>query len=108
MLSYCRVIGNLSLVEFLGGFSFSSYFSLVVITFWDGCLLLDILLGLSLYAYSRVYISRCDLVLAFSFIYIENTKNIHFTSWHLIFWVLIIDLDTCMETLQLIEIAELD
>jgi hypothetical protein len=60
------VIGNLSLVEFLGGFSISSSFSLVVLASWAECLLLDILLGLSLFTYNRVYISSCYSVLAFS------------------------------------------
>jgi hypothetical protein len=97
------VIGNLSLVEFSGGFSFSSSFSLVVLASWAGCLLLDILLGLSLFTYSRVFISSCCSVLAFSFFYIENTKKIYILHcWHLIFWVLIIDLSTCMERLHLI------
>jgi hypothetical protein len=72
------VIGNLSLVEFLGGVSFSSSFSLIVLASWVGCFLLDILLGLSLFTYSRIFISSCCSVLAFSFFYIENTKNIHF------------------------------
>jgi hypothetical protein len=71
------VIGNIYLVEFLGGFSFSSYFSLVVLVSRVGCLLLDILLGLSLFTYNRVFISSCCSVLAFSFFYIENTKNIY-------------------------------
>jgi hypothetical protein len=42
------VIGNLSLVEFWGGFSYSSSFSSVVLTSWVECFLLGILLGLSL------------------------------------------------------------
>jgi hypothetical protein len=69
------VIGSLSLVEFSGDFSFSSSFSLVVLASWDGCFLLDILLDLYLFAYIRDYISSCCSVLAFSFLYIENTKK---------------------------------
>jgi hypothetical protein len=59
------VIGNLSLVEFLGGFSFSSSFSLVVLASWVGCLLLDILLGLSLF-------------LTVGFIYQVVVQSLHF------------------------------
>jgi hypothetical protein len=96
------VIGNLSLVEFLGGVSFSSSFSLIFLASWARCLLLDILLGLYLFTYSRVFISSCFSVLAFSFFYIENTKIYILHCVHLIFWVLIIDISTCMERLHLI------
>jgi hypothetical protein len=72
------MIGNLSLVEFLGSFHFTSFFVLVVLASWDGCSLLDILLALSLFSYSRVYISSCGSILSFSFIYIENTKKYTF------------------------------
>jgi hypothetical protein len=72
------MIGNLYLVEFLSDFSFSSYFSLVVLAYWAGCVILDIILGLYPFAYSRVYISGCCSVLAFSFLYIENTKKYTF------------------------------
>jgi hypothetical protein len=48
LLSACRVIGNLFMVEFSGNFSFSSSFSLVVLACWSKCFLLGILIGLSL------------------------------------------------------------
>jgi hypothetical protein len=96
------VIGNLSLVEFSGSVSFSSSFSLIVLASWVGCLLLDILIGLSLFTYNRVFISSYCSILAFSFFYIENTKIYIFHCWCLIFWDLIIDLSTCIEILHLI------
>jgi hypothetical protein len=68
------VIVNLSLVEFLGGFYFSSSFSLVFLASWFECFILGIMLGLSLFSCSRVYISSCYSILAFLFLYIENTK----------------------------------
>jgi hypothetical protein len=102
------VIGNLSLVEFSSDFSFSSSFSLIVLASWAGCLLFGILLGLSLFAYNRVYISSCCSVLAFSFLYIENTKIyiLHFGIFS--FGLFVIDIDTCIERMHLIEIAELN
>jgi hypothetical protein len=45
--------------NFSSGFSFSSYFSLVVLSSWAGCFLLDLLIGLSRFAYNRDYISSC-------------------------------------------------
>ena len=78
-------------------------FHLIFLASWVGCLLLDILLGLSLFTYNRIFISSCYLVLAFSFFYIENTKILGILHcWHLIFWVLIIDLSTCKEIFHLI------
>jgi hypothetical protein len=74
LLSACRVIGNLSLVEFSGGSSFSSFFSLVVLASQPECFLLGILLGLSIFAYSRVYISSCYSVLEFSFFILKIPK----------------------------------
>jgi hypothetical protein len=63
------------LVEFLGGFSFSSSFSLVVLASWVGCLLLDILLGLSLFLIVGFIYQVVVQSLHFHFLYIENTKN---------------------------------
>jgi hypothetical protein len=82
------------MVKFSGGFSFSSLFSLVVLASWSECLLLGIMLGLSLFSCSRVYISSFYSVLAFSFLYIENTKMyvLHFGICS--FWLFSIDLDT--------------
>jgi hypothetical protein len=102
------VIRNLSFIEFSSGFSFSSYFSLVVLAYWVGCFLLGILLGLSLFGYSRVYISTCCSVLAFSFLYIENKKIYIFHFGIFSFGLFVIDIDTCIERLHLIEIAELN
>jgi hypothetical protein len=102
------VIGNLSLVEFSGGFSFSSSYSLVILASWVGCFLLDILLGLSLFSYNRVYISSCCSVLTFLFLYIENTKIIHFALWHLIFGFLSLILIHVWKYCILFEIAELN
>jgi hypothetical protein len=98
------VIGNLSFVEFSRVFLlFHHPFSLIVLASWVGCLLLDILLGLSLFTYSRIFISRCCSVLTFSFFYIENTKIINILHcWHLIFWVFMVDISTCMERLNMI------
>jgi hypothetical protein len=84
------VIGNLIIVEFSGAFSFLSYFSLVVLASWSECLLLGILLGLSHFACSRGCISSCYLVLEFSFIYIENTKNTFFSICILAFSLLVV------------------
>jgi hypothetical protein len=82
---------------------FSSSFTLIVLAYWVGCLLLDIQPVFSLFTYSRISISRCCSILAFSFFYIENTKILGFFHfWHFIFWVLIIDLSTCIEILHLI------
>jgi hypothetical protein len=96
------MIGNLCLVEFSGDFSFSSFFSLVVLASWVGCLLLDILLG-------------CLCLLTVGYLYQDAIQSLHFLSfilkiqkiyilcyWHLIFWVLVIDISTCMERLHLI------
>jgi hypothetical protein len=96
------VIENLSLVELSSSVYFSSSFSFVVLASWVGCFPLDILLGLSVFTYNRVFISSYCLVLAFSFFYIENTKIYILHCWNLIFWVLIVDLSTCMEILHLI------
>jgi hypothetical protein len=54
--------------------------------------LLDILLGLPLFSYSRVYISSYCSVLAFSFLYIENTKIyiFHYDIWSFGFLLLIL------------------
>jgi hypothetical protein len=95
------------MVEFSGGFSFSSSFSLVVLASWSECLLLGILLGLSLFSCSRVYISSCYSVLAFSFLYIENTKIYIFHFGIFSFGCLVLIL-IHMERLHLIEIAELN
>jgi hypothetical protein len=99
------VIGNLSLVEFSGSFSLSLFFSLVVLASWAECLLLGILLGLSLFSYSRVYISSCYSFLAFSFLYIENTKNTFLYFGICSFGCLELIL-TYMERLHVIEIAK--
>ena len=77
-------------------------FHLIVLGSWVGCLLLDILLGLSMFTYSRIFISSCCLAFAFSLFYIENTKILSIVHClHFIFWVLIIDLSTCIERLHL-------
>jgi hypothetical protein len=39
--------------------------------------------------------------ISISFI-LKIQKKIHFSLWHLIFWVLMIDLDTCIEIFHLI------
>ena len=81
------MIGNMSLVEFLGG-SF-----LIIFSFWSSLyigmdvLILGILLELYLYIHSRVFISSCCSVLAFSFSYIENEKLLGILHW-LAFWSL--------------------
>jgi hypothetical protein len=95
------------MVEFLGDFSFSSSFSLVVLASWFECFLLGILLGLSLFSCSRVYISRCYSVLEFSFLYIENTKIYIFHFFVFSFGCLVLIL-IHMEILHLIEIVELN
>ena len=103
LLSVCGMIGNLYLVEFLGG-AF-----LIILFIWLSLhlklgvfFLISYLVCLCLHTV-EFFISRCCLVLAFSFFYIENTKILGiFHCWHLIFWVLIIDLSTCKEILHLI------
>jgi len=78
-------------------------FHLIFLASWVQCFLLDILLGLYMFTYNRIFISRCCSSLSFSFFYIENTKILGILHcWHLIFWVLIIDLSTCIERLHLI------
>jgi hypothetical protein len=46
--------------------------------------------------------------LHFHFLCIENTKKMCFGLWHLIFWVHIIDLDTCMERFHLIRNSRIE
>jgi hypothetical protein len=101
------VIRNLSLFEFLGRFFFLIIFSLVVLVSWVGCFLLDIILGSSLFTYSRIFISGYCSVLAFSFfLKMKKIYILHF--WHLIFWVISLILVHVWKDFILFEIVELN
>jgi hypothetical protein len=94
MLSACRVIRNIFIIEFSGGFLSHHLFHYLSLHLGlSVCFLLSFLSCLFFLTVGSVYQDAIQS-LHFSFIYIKNTKKIHFAFWNLLFWVFSIDLDT--------------
>jgi hypothetical protein len=89
------VIGNLIIVEFSGNFISYHLFHWMSLHLGLKCLLLGILLGLFLLLVVGSVYQVVIYSLHFRFFLSKIQKQIaHFALWYLIFWVLIIDLDT--------------
>ena len=75
LLSVCGMTGNLSLVEFLGNAFLIIFFIWLSLHLGMGGFILDILHGLSMLTYSRVFIYQVVVQsMHFHFPYIKNTK----------------------------------